>query len=185
MSVDLASGALEYELTTDIIHFSDGGLNPFRLANEELRRFLERTVETAPELWGDRLEEVAEKYAPALWERWHREDAASALAGRRTIERWFGKASAFQQVRTSVCPMTATIITRPFGGGASSTMARSIPRQSGPPRWPGGPRATRGEISGSGYRMRPPGSAPNAYAPKSASIVQVKMAVANPARSRT
>jgi hypothetical protein len=61
------------ELVTDIIRYSDGRLDPFQLANDQLRNFVERTIESNWELWGDRIDEVAEKYAPDVWERWNKE----------------------------------------------------------------------------------------------------------------
>jgi hypothetical protein len=65
---------IDAELITDIIRFSDGELDPFVLASDQLRNFVERSVETAPELWSDRLDEVAQKYAPDVWKRWMKED---------------------------------------------------------------------------------------------------------------
>ena len=66
-------GPLDADLVADTIRFSDGHLDPFALANDQLRNFVERSVETARELWGERLDEVAEKYAPQVWERWNKE----------------------------------------------------------------------------------------------------------------
>jgi hypothetical protein len=63
------------ELYDDIIRFSDGSIDPAELVDTELQSFLERTVEGNGELWGDRLYEVAAKYAPEVLERWRREDA--------------------------------------------------------------------------------------------------------------
>jgi hypothetical protein len=74
---------LDYELVADIIRFSDGRLDPFEMANDQLRNFVERTVEfLGADLWGDRLDEVAEKYAPDVWKRWQEEDATRAESRR-------------------------------------------------------------------------------------------------------
>jgi hypothetical protein len=67
-------GPLDADLVTDIIRYSDGKVDPFDMANTQLRSFVERSVETVPTLWGDRIDEVAEKYAPDVFERWDRED---------------------------------------------------------------------------------------------------------------
>src|SRR5262245_28475716 len=72
---------VEAQLCADIIRFSDGELDPFRLANDQLRNFVERTVAMNWELWGDRAYEVAEKYAPEVLEQWSKQDE------RRSAER--------------------------------------------------------------------------------------------------
>jgi hypothetical protein len=68
------------ELVRDIILYSDGKLDPFTLANDQLRYFIERSVETAPEHWGDHLYEVAEKYAP--WVREHLDKDEARLSAK-------------------------------------------------------------------------------------------------------
>jgi hypothetical protein len=70
----ISMGAMSAELCSDVVRFSDGRLDPFETAAEQLRNFVERSVETAPELWGDRLDEVAEKYAPHVWKSWIKDD---------------------------------------------------------------------------------------------------------------
>ncbi|MCW5696765.1 MAG: hypothetical protein KIS96_08530 [Bauldia sp.] len=53
------------DLYDDIIRFSDGRLDPVRLAEEQVRQFVARTVQSSPELWGEaHLRDVAVKYAP-------------------------------------------------------------------------------------------------------------------------
>jgi hypothetical protein len=67
---------IDAELVTDIILYSDGRLDPFTLANDQLRHFIERSVETAPEHWGDHLYEVAEKYAPWVCKQLDKDEAS-------------------------------------------------------------------------------------------------------------
>jgi hypothetical protein len=81
---------LEADLVTDIIRYSDGRVDPFRLANDQLRNFVERSIETAPELWGDRLAEVAEKYAPDVWERWSKEEPSEHRRSNNQSLYWKG-----------------------------------------------------------------------------------------------
>src|SRR4051812_36629383 len=70
-------GPLDRELVVDVLRFTDGTWDPFDMASEQLRNFIERSVETRPDIWGDRLDEVAEKYAPGVWSRWQEEDASA------------------------------------------------------------------------------------------------------------
>lgn len=76
MPATMIVGGLDPELVTDIIRFSDGRFDPVYFANEELRSFIQRSVETAPEIWSDRLDEVAQKYAPETWKLWESQDEA-------------------------------------------------------------------------------------------------------------
>jgi hypothetical protein len=48
MPTPVFCGVLDFELIADVFRFSDGGLNPFALANDQLRNFVELSVETAP-----------------------------------------------------------------------------------------------------------------------------------------
>ena len=65
------------KLYNDIVRFSDGRIDPSGLAGDTVQNWVERNVESADyDNWGERLEEVAEKYAPHVLERWEREDAA-------------------------------------------------------------------------------------------------------------
>lgn len=57
------------ELYEDIIRFSDGKLDPAAMAAEQLENLIERTIDDV-DWWGDRWEEVAERYAPAAYDRW-------------------------------------------------------------------------------------------------------------------
>jgi hypothetical protein len=66
---------IDKELYDDTIRFSDGKLDPASLAEDRLRSFIETTVEFDPPMWGDRLYDVAAKYAPHMLERWQHEDA--------------------------------------------------------------------------------------------------------------
>lgn len=67
-------------LYNDIIRFSDGSLNPAALAENLVTAWIERDLEFGDvNHWGERLEEVAEEYAPHLIERWEAERASSAV----------------------------------------------------------------------------------------------------------
>jgi hypothetical protein len=65
------------ELYDDVIRFSDGKLDPVDLADSRLRSWIETSLEfgDAKEWAEDRLEELAEKYASHVLERWKKEDA--------------------------------------------------------------------------------------------------------------
>jgi hypothetical protein len=65
----------DQELYDDIIRFSDGTIDPVGRVDHELRSFLETSVEFDPQVWGDRLYDVAAKYRSDLLERWRQEDA--------------------------------------------------------------------------------------------------------------
>src|SRR5437762_13873595 len=69
---------IDRELYHDIVLFSEGNFDPSRLAEDQLRDFVARTIEFQSDLWGDRLYEVAEKYAPDVLERWRAEDETAA-----------------------------------------------------------------------------------------------------------
>ena len=82
---------MDRELYDDIIRFSDGELDPATVAEEQLRYFVERTIDAAQEYWSDdRLEEAAEKYAPQALERWrqHDEQRLSEFAEERKPMVW-------------------------------------------------------------------------------------------------
>jgi len=79
-------GVLDRELITDIIRFSDGAVDPNELANEQLRQFLQRSVENCPDMWGDRLDEVCEKYAPHTFAEWEKHDQEANSAHRQAYQ---------------------------------------------------------------------------------------------------
>ena len=64
-------------LYDDIVRFSDGRISPEALAANRVESWVENSVEfdTGDDYWGDRLEEVAEKYAPHIYEKWQAENA--------------------------------------------------------------------------------------------------------------
>lgn len=69
------------ELYDDIIRFSDGEADPVWLARFRVERWVEDSVSHLmgePEIWGDRLHEVAEKYAPDAFEQWQEIDDGKA-----------------------------------------------------------------------------------------------------------
>jgi hypothetical protein len=66
------------ELYDDIVRFSDGRINPVDIAESEVRFFIAHSMEHEENLWGDRIEEVAEKYAPDVLARWREEDEAGS-----------------------------------------------------------------------------------------------------------
>ena len=69
------------ELYEDIVRFSDGRVDVGDLAEEQVAGFIEMTIETSgSDLWGARLEEVAEKYAPGTFARWQKEDETALVA---------------------------------------------------------------------------------------------------------
>src|SRR5262249_43229518 len=61
------------ELYDDVNRFSNGKIDPVDLAIEQLRQFIERTIEDSNRLWGDHVVDVAAKYAPDVYQRWQRE----------------------------------------------------------------------------------------------------------------
>jgi len=69
--------AFDRELYDDIIRFSDGRLDPVALADSRVRSWVEGSIEFDDvEQWAeDRLEDLAEKYAPHVLERWRKERA--------------------------------------------------------------------------------------------------------------
>ena len=65
-------------LYKDIIRFSDGQISPERLAADQVEAWVASSVEFGfSESWGERIEEVAEIYAPHIHEKWLAEDNAS------------------------------------------------------------------------------------------------------------
>ncbi|MBK8456555.1 MAG: hypothetical protein IPL47_05070 [Phyllobacteriaceae bacterium] len=65
-------------LYDDIVRFSDGKLNPAVLAENLIVAWIERDLEFGEgDYWGERIEEVAEVYAPHLINRWESERASS------------------------------------------------------------------------------------------------------------
>lgn len=65
-------------LYEDIIRFSDGQISPEQLAADQVEAWVANSVEYGfGEKWGDRIDEVAEIYAPHIHEKWLAEDNAS------------------------------------------------------------------------------------------------------------
>jgi hypothetical protein len=64
-------------LYDDIVRFSDGSLNPAAMAESQVQSWVENSLEFgSDDHWvPERLEELAEKYAPHLLKRWQKEDA--------------------------------------------------------------------------------------------------------------
>lgn len=61
------------ELYNDIVRFSEGGVDPVWLARFRVERWVEDNcspVTGEPEIWGDHLVDVADKYAPGALEAW-------------------------------------------------------------------------------------------------------------------
>lgn len=71
------------ELWDDIVRFSDGRVDPSELTDFLIRQWIERTIEDE-ECWGDRSDEVAEKYAPNVYAKWC--EATAAASGTRRVE---------------------------------------------------------------------------------------------------
>jgi hypothetical protein len=64
-------------LYDDIVRFSDGRIRPDVLAADQVKAWISSSVEFGfGEDWGERIEEVAEKYAPHVYEKWQVEDGA-------------------------------------------------------------------------------------------------------------
>jgi hypothetical protein len=74
---DIIYVPFDRELYDDVIRFSDGRLDPVDLADNQLRSWIENSLEfgDAKEWAEDRLEELAGKYAPQVLKRWKNEDA--------------------------------------------------------------------------------------------------------------
>lgn len=79
MSNDIIYIPFPRELYDDVIRFSDGQVRPESVAANEVRGWLSYSVEVDYDLWGDRIEEVAEKYAPDIYEKWQTKDAAAHI----------------------------------------------------------------------------------------------------------
>lgn len=62
------------ELARDIIRFSDGKLDPAILAVDQVWGFITSNPDN-PDFWGDRVDEVIQKYAPQMWEQWQENEA--------------------------------------------------------------------------------------------------------------
>lgn len=62
------------KLYDDIVRFSDGTLRPEALAANQVEAWVANSIEFDYGEWGDRAEEVAEIYAPDVYERWRTED---------------------------------------------------------------------------------------------------------------
>lgn len=62
------------ELYDDIVRFSDGTTDPVELAEDQVRSWVEKSVEFGFGNWGNRVEAVARKYAPEVLAKWEEED---------------------------------------------------------------------------------------------------------------
>lgn len=70
-------------LYDDIVRFSDGRIRPETLAAHQVESWVSNSVEfDFGEDWGERIEDVAEKYAPHVYEKWQAEDAAASSDAR-------------------------------------------------------------------------------------------------------
>ena len=88
---DTISVPFPRKLYDDVIRFSDGRLDPVQIAVDELRNLIEGTIEDhGVEWWGDRVDEVAEEYAPHIAEKWRNEDreAITAMGRQRRPLAW-------------------------------------------------------------------------------------------------
>ena len=65
------------KLYDDIVRFSDGAISPESLAASQVQAWVANSVEFDFGDWGDRIEEVAEIYAPHVYERWMAEDSST------------------------------------------------------------------------------------------------------------
>lgn len=64
-------------LYDDIVRFSDGRIRPESLATDQVEAWIAKSVEfDFGDVWGERIEDVAEKYAPQTYEKWQAEDVA-------------------------------------------------------------------------------------------------------------
>lgn len=71
------------DLYRDIIRMSDGRISPEGLAVSQVESWIAASVEFGfEEDWGDRLDDVAEKYAPHVYERWKKEYAGASSSAR-------------------------------------------------------------------------------------------------------
>jgi len=58
------------ELYDDLVRFSDGKLDPVAVAEQQLHAWVVRGLESGDDsLWGERFDEIAEKYAPEVLKR--------------------------------------------------------------------------------------------------------------------
>lgn len=73
MTEDMIMIPFPKALYDDVIRFSDGEADPVWLARSRVQQWVEDSVTPLlgePEIWGERLHEVAEKYAPHAIEQW-------------------------------------------------------------------------------------------------------------------
>lgn len=67
MSDDVVMIPLPRELYTDLIRFSDGGIDPAFLAQSQIISWIESySFDDGGEVWGERFEDAAAKYAPQI-----------------------------------------------------------------------------------------------------------------------
>jgi len=85
--MDVAKGATEYvyipiprKLYHDIVRFSDGEIDPARLAADLIDVWLYDSIMDDDPRWGFRWEEIAEEYAPDVYKAWLKEQAKAAPA---------------------------------------------------------------------------------------------------------
>lgn len=73
-------------LYDDIVRFSNGRLRPDSLAADQVETWIANSVEfDLGDVWGERLEEVAERYAPHIYQKWQSEDAARSKGDSRPL----------------------------------------------------------------------------------------------------
>lgn len=75
-------------LYDNIIRFSDGRVDPAWIAQDQVEQWVARSVEDFNECWGDRVQEVAEIYAPDIAQQWRQEDRAERAKQRRAALHW-------------------------------------------------------------------------------------------------
>jgi len=86
-NIDVIKSASEFvyipiprKLYHDIVRFSDGEIDPARLAADQIEEWLYDSIAFDNFDWDDRWEEVAEEYAPDVYKAWLKEQAKAAPA---------------------------------------------------------------------------------------------------------
>ncbi|MDF2995110.1 MAG: hypothetical protein K0R27_747 [Xanthobacteraceae bacterium] len=71
---------LSQTLYRDIIRFSDGRIRPEHVVDDLVRDWIANSIEFGDgSQWGERIDEVAEHYAPHVHARWQEEDRKAVL----------------------------------------------------------------------------------------------------------
>jgi hypothetical protein len=65
----------------DIVRFSDGRIRPEAIAADQVEVWLQGSVDFGDQ-WGERVEEVAQIYAPDVYQRWMDEDERALYSAR-------------------------------------------------------------------------------------------------------